>query len=62
MTLDEARQNFGSKVIRISGHTPAEEGVITSVDDWYVFVRYGSRVTSQATSPSQLWLLVGGVS
>jgi hypothetical protein len=62
MTLDEGRRNIGSKVIYLSGHTPAEEGVITGVNDRYVFVRYGSQVTSAATPPSQLRLLAGGVS
>jgi hypothetical protein len=36
---------------------PAEEGVITSVNGTYVFVRYGSQVTSTATAPEMLEFL-----
>lgn len=39
--------------------TPAEveKGVITSVNDHYVFVRYGDKWQTQATSPEDLVLV-----
>jgi hypothetical protein len=54
MTLDEARQHIGDGVVYRSGDGAAEDGVITSVSDRYVFVRYacpchgGSKATSSA--------------
>jgi hypothetical protein len=33
---------------------PPERGVVTSVNDRYVFVRYGRDVTPKATSPENL--------
>lgn len=59
MTLHEAREHVGHKVI-YSGPYLAEEGVITSVNDHYVFVRYGSDVHSKATSAAELTLLAAG--
>ena len=78
MTLDEAREHTGHKVIYRAGHSPAgegrprlrpdeadlgsvtEEGVITSVGQQYVFVRYGPDVGSKATHPDDLTLLAAG--
>jgi len=60
VTLDEAREHIGHGVIYrpyIGGLARAEEGTITSVNDSYVFVRYGTRRTSAATSPEDLTLL-----
>jgi hypothetical protein len=60
MTIDEAKQSIGRKVIYRPSHSHApvsEEGVITSVNDTYVFVRYGSQTTSAATYPRDLSLL-----
>ena len=61
MTIDEARDNIGNKVIyRYQGWTgvaPAEEGVITSVNEIYVHVRYETDVHSKATRPEDLELL-----
>lgn len=55
MTLDEARECIGHKVIYMAGTAAlAEEGVITSVNDSYVFVRYGTQAGSQATRPADL--------
>ena len=53
MTLDEAKQSVGRKVVYrpFQGAGP-EEGVITSVNLMHVFVRYGSQAHSSATSPS----------
>ena len=60
MTLEEARNHIGDSVI----YTPFEGcdaselefGIITSVNDSYVFVRYGSNLHSQATNPCDLRL------
>lgn len=60
MTLEEARNHIGDSVI----YTPFEGcdaselefGTITSVNDSYVFVRYGNDTISKATRPSDLRL------
>jgi hypothetical protein len=58
MTLLEARINVGRKAIYRPPHgAPLEEGVITSVSNTYVFVRYGSEAWSKATCPDDLSLL-----
>ena len=62
MTLDEAREHVGDGVAyRPRPHRPwadpPEEGTITSANDSYVFVRYGSQQTSAATNPADLELL-----
>jgi hypothetical protein len=62
MTLDEARGRIGRKVVYVEllGDGPGrtvrkeEEGVITFVNDVYVFVRYGASMQSQATRPEDL--------
>ena len=56
MTLDEARERIGHKVVYRAGvhrknYASTEEGVITSVNDHYVFVRYGADTGSKATYP-----------
>lgn len=58
MTLEEARKNIGRYVT----YTPfkgcskdqLELGVITSVNERYVFVRYGNEINSKATRPEDL--------
>lgn len=58
MTLEQAKKNIGRYVI----YTPYEGcpkdqlelGVITSVNEHYVFVRYGNDINSKATSPYDL--------
>ncbi len=57
MTLNEARRHVGHGVVYRTAHGPTEQGVITSVNDAYVFVRYGTDAGSQATRPEQLELL-----
>ena len=60
MTLKEAAENIGHKVV----YTPypgcpttiLEEGVISSVNDEYVFVRYSLGDTAAATNPEDLEL------
>ena len=53
MTLDEARAAVGLAVVYDSGHG-REQGIVTSVNDRWVFVRYGSDSTSKATAPKSL--------
>ncbi len=62
MTLDEARALVGKGVVYRpdddGGYKPTarrrEQGVVTSVNDIWVFVRYGSDHHSKATSPRDL--------
>ncbi len=55
----------GSKVLYTPGHAhgdlnhpDCERGVVTSWNASFVFVRYGSRLQSQATTPSDLTVQV----
>jgi hypothetical protein len=57
MTLDEARDHIGEGVIYRAGSVVAEDGVITSVNDHYVFVRYRVLGDGVATAPGDLTLL-----
>ena len=58
MTLDEAREHIGDKVTyHYPGSDRTDEGVITSVNHRFVFVRYGSDYGSQATAAERLELL-----
>lgn len=58
MTLEEARKNIG----RIVVYTPfkgcdesqLQYGEITSVNNKFVFVRYGRKIHSEATRPEDL--------
>ena len=54
MTLDEARERIGQKVVYRTAYGRSEEGVITSVNSAYVFVRYGSDVGSKGTDADAL--------
>lgn len=61
MTLQEASNKVGSKVLFYYRHTPRSQspddvGVITSVNDLYVFVRFGDGVGSQACVADDLVL------
>jgi hypothetical protein len=63
LTIDQARASIGRSVLwRPPGGAAAstEEGVITSVTDRRVFVRFTSLV-SYAISPADLTLLAGKV-
>ena len=55
MTLEQAKENIGRKVIYrpYKGGEP-EEGVISSVNTQFVFVRYGDDCSGQATSADDL--------
>lgn len=58
MTLKEARNNIGRSVIYIPykncSRELIESGIITSVNEIYVFVRYGKDLHSKATRPDNL--------
>jgi len=54
MTLNEARASIGLLVVYRKEFCEVEQGVVTSVNDYYVFVRYGAQVGSQATDPADL--------
>ena len=54
MSIDEARAHIGQLVVYRRLGQPPDQGVITSVNDRYVFVRYGSQVGSAATNPKDL--------
>lgn len=54
LTLELAEQNIGNKVVYDRPYCAKEEGVITSVNHKFVFVRYGSDCNSKATSPEDL--------
>lgn len=60
MTLDEARAAIGRNVeyrpSHVSRFDPGEPGVVVSVNDAWVFVRYGHDQTSKATSAGDLAL------
>ncbi len=48
--IEPTEKDIGRKVIYQGGHPDdKQEGVITSYNDYCVFVRYGSSVISQAT-------------
>jgi hypothetical protein len=59
MTLQEAAENIGSKVIYRAEGVGSDVGVITSVNFRWVFVRYGRDAGSKATDPSALVLEAG---
>jgi hypothetical protein len=59
VNLDQAREHVGSRVVyRPDPAIPAEEGVITSVTDRWVFVRYGADIGAKATGPENLDLVL----
>jgi hypothetical protein len=62
MKIEEAARSIGRSVIYDDGYGTRETGVITSVNDVNVFVRYGARPNSQATSPEDLRFEIGGPS
>lgn len=58
MTIDEANAAVGRLVVYRAPHGETEQGVITGVSARFVFVRYGAQITSQATPPELLTLVV----
>jgi hypothetical protein len=62
MSLADARERIGAYVVyRSPGTGKSETGVITSVSDHFVFVRYGSQWSSEAT-PAECLTFAGGAS
>lgn len=59
MTLDEAAQAIGRRVVFHRDHCDPEVGVITSTNARFVFVRYGHQVTGTPTDPEDLTLEAG---
>jgi hypothetical protein len=58
MTIEEAKSLLGAGVVYKNGNGSREDGVITSVNNTWVFVRYRGDNHSKATDPSQLEKLV----
>ena len=62
MSIDEARAHVGDRVVYHPWGERAGErreyGVITSVNEWYVFVRYDGKQASQGSYPEQLALAI----
>lgn len=55
ISLEEAANSIGRLVVYSNGYDPPEEGVITSVNDHYVFVRYKiAALYGTATDPNDL--------
>ena len=55
LKLSEARQLVGREVVYTEKHTKKKEyGIITSVNDKYVFVKYGNDTIAKATKPQEL--------
>lgn len=58
MKLTEAAERVGQKVVyrppHVSRRDQGEEGVITSVGEHFVYVRYGADVGSKATAAQDL--------
>lgn len=56
LTLEQARKSIGKYVVYRPPGGPLETGIITSVNDEFVFVRYGADRGSKATRPQDLEL------
>lgn len=56
MTIDQAADHIGATVIYRPNPATVEHGVIESVNDNYVHVRYGTGKTAKATAPDLLEL------
>lgn len=54
MTITEARDHEGERVIYDSGHGTVEAGEICRCNDFFVFVRYDGEEWPKATAPEQL--------
>jgi hypothetical protein len=60
MTLGEAREHIGDRVIYSTVPGEAEAGVIVTVGERYVHVCYGPGQLAKATPPECLVLMRGG--
>lgn len=54
ITLEQARDNLGARVVYRSPGRPPEQGVITEVGRQYVFVHYKGDQSAKATAPDLL--------
>lgn len=54
MTVEEAEAAIGERVHYTGSNREMEYGVITSTNDRFVFVRYGTHKCSMATIPADL--------
>lgn len=52
--IQPKQSDIGRKVIYQGGAGEPEEGIITSFNDAFVFVRYGAKYNSEATSRKDL--------
>ncbi len=52
--IEPTADDIGRKVVYERGDRPFDEGVITSFNEKYVFVRYGADTHSKATSRADL--------
>jgi hypothetical protein len=53
--IEATERDIGRKVTyRDRGGYKVEEGIITSMNDQYIFVRYGAETISKATRPQDL--------
>jgi hypothetical protein len=59
VTIDEAREHIGDRVVYASGYNPPENGVITGVSRTSVFVRFDGALHAKGTDPADLTLLAG---
>lgn len=58
ISMDKARQHIGDAVVYDDGHGTRQDGTIFSVNESYVFVRYGHNDSSiRATNADDLTLL-----
>lgn len=60
MTLEEARNHVGDKVLYSSAPGECEVGTIVTVGRTYIHVRYGLDQGAKATRPELLTLMRGG--
>lgn len=54
MTLDQARDNIGRRVVYVPRFEMREYGVISGVNDLVVFVHYAGDQQAKATNPEDL--------
>lgn len=52
--INPTKKDIGRRVIYTPIRGPKEYGVITSFNDWSVFVRYGAKTCSEATAREDL--------
>jgi len=57
VTINEAREHIGDRVVYSSGYKPPEHGVIKGVSASSVFVLYDGHLHAQGTDPADLTLL-----